>query len=133
VGKKKKKKLPPRRLRMNREGRMSSAKKWLAEYAGNNVVRGYKNHYGLSFECAIAELRMLGVKLVEKYIEKVLESEAARIRHRQMRKLEREQAEAVSYVDTDEHTAFIVGFTDEEVQFGITWEDDRHGQSECSH
>lgn len=90
---KKRKPLPPRRLRMNRSARIDSAKRWLAEYRGGNVIRGYKNHYGVDWQSAIAELRMLGVTLDDEYVREVLLSETNRIRQRKKRKLESQQAE----------------------------------------
>ncbi|MCM3273158.1 hypothetical protein [Paenibacillus elgii] len=90
---KRRKPLPPRRLRMNRSARIDSAKRWLAEYRGGNVIRGYKNHYGADWQSAIAELRMLGVTLDDEYVREVLLSETNRIRQRKKRKLESQQAE----------------------------------------
>ena len=50
----------PRRRRMNREARLQSAKHWLPTYTGNDVVKGYRNWYGVDTVCAIVELRQLG-------------------------------------------------------------------------
>jgi hypothetical protein len=33
---------PPRRKRMSRPARLQAAKRWIAEYRGKNLVRGYK-------------------------------------------------------------------------------------------
>jgi hypothetical protein len=63
----KKRLLPPRRKRMRRQGRLATAPRWLASYAGKHVVRGYARWYGVDRLCAIKELRMLGVAVSREY------------------------------------------------------------------
>jgi len=41
----KKKPLPPRVKRMDRQGRLNSARAWLTKYGGKNVLRGYCKHF----------------------------------------------------------------------------------------
>jgi hypothetical protein len=69
--KKKKHTSQPRFHRMKRAARLNSAKAWLTKYDGKNVVRGYRNRYGVDLLCAITELQMLKVHLDAVYIERV--------------------------------------------------------------
>jgi hypothetical protein len=55
----------PRRKRMNRTARLQSAKHWLPTYTGRDLVKGYRNWYGVSTVCAIMELRQLGIEVDE--------------------------------------------------------------------
>jgi hypothetical protein len=76
----------PRRLRMNRAGRLRSAKKWLAAYRGRDVVRGYRKWYGVSRVCAILELRMLGVAIDDQRLAQARLDEANLARQRAQRR-----------------------------------------------
>ncbi|HEV8254636.1 MAG TPA: hypothetical protein VGQ78_07775, partial [Vicinamibacteria bacterium] len=53
----------PRRKRMCRARRLQSARRWLANYRGKDLVRGYATWYGVDPFCAALELQMLGVEL----------------------------------------------------------------------
>lgn len=126
MGKKKKKKkpLPPRRLRMNRQGRLHSAKSWIAGFHGKYLVRRYKNHYGLDWGTAIAELRMLGAKLDEAYVNQVLTGETARIKHLQRRREQKKlAAESWASHHSDETFASIIGYTEGGFAYGVTWDE----------
>lgn len=126
MGNKKKKSLPPRRLRGSRESRLSWAKVWITKFNGGNIIRGYKNHFGVSWEGAIVELRMLGVKLDEKYVGKVIESVKLHIHHRQLRRIKKENLSIESYQNSDEQLSFIAGYTEGEAPFGMVWGDDEN-------
>ena len=85
--KKKKKKhksqsLGPRAKRMKRSTRLDSAKHWLKEYNGKNLVRGYRNHFGVDLLCAAKELAMLGVKLDPAYVKQLHQTVANKAKHR---------------------------------------------------
>ena len=66
--KKKKKPLPPRCKRMKRPARQQSAKAWLVQYTGKNILRGYCKHFAVDWRCAAIELKQLGVHLDPKYL-----------------------------------------------------------------
>lgn len=53
----------PRRKRMKQEARLQSAKHWLATYSGNNILKSYKKWFGVDWQSALIELRMLGCKI----------------------------------------------------------------------
>lgn len=82
----KKRALPPRCQRMNRSGRLQSAKPWLKEYQGKNVLRGYCKHFNVDWRCAAIELLQLGVKLDEEYLQQRAVTEANLIEARRKRK-----------------------------------------------
>lgn len=67
--KRKKKSLGPRRKRMNRAARLQSAKTWLSQFCGKNVVRGYCKHYGVDWRSAAIELKQLGVQIDAAYLQ----------------------------------------------------------------
>lgn len=70
---------------MTRTSRLQAAPHWISQYPGKNILRGYRRHFGVDFECAIKELTMLGITLDAQYLSQVCRSEQARIRHRQLR------------------------------------------------
>jgi hypothetical protein len=58
----KKKPLPPRYLRMNREARLSSARHWLATQKNGTpvqIAKSYRKRYGVDWACAALNGRML--------------------------------------------------------------------------
>jgi hypothetical protein len=44
------------RKKYNWEQRLQSAKKWLEEYAGKNIVKGYRQRYSVDWKTAFTEL-----------------------------------------------------------------------------
>lgn len=79
---KKNRSLPPRRKRMDRPGRLQSAKHWLksirhARPAGRRLVRRYAKWYGVDRLCALTELELLEIPIDPVDAERVRE-EAAR-------------------------------------------------------
>jgi hypothetical protein len=66
----------PRRKRMNRTARLQSAKHWLPTYTGRDLVKGYRNWYGVSTVCAIMELRQLGIEVDEQRLIQAIEGAA---------------------------------------------------------
>ena len=56
MGKKKRKPNPgPRCKRMKRAQRLQSAQSWLPTYEGKDIVKGYRKHYGVDWQCAFTE------------------------------------------------------------------------------
>jgi hypothetical protein len=126
MGNKKKRKnlLAPRSKRMNRKGRLDSAKHWLTKYKGKNIIKGYKNHYGVDWLCAIKELQILGVGLDPEYVEKLILSVKNRIIEKQRLKdgKKQELENEISW-DSDETFAYIAGYTSAGFPYGVTWEE----------
>jgi hypothetical protein len=121
---KRKKTLAPRHKCMDRKRRLDSAKHWIAKYKGKNIIKGYKNHFGVDWLCAIKELQMLGVGLDPEYVEKLKLSVKNRIIEKQRFKEGKNQdlANEISW-DSDETFAYIAGYTSAGFPYGITWEE----------
>lgn len=58
---KKRKALPPRRLRMDRAQRQKAAKQFIRGFGGKRIVVGYSRWFGVDRICAVTELQMLGI------------------------------------------------------------------------
>lgn len=121
---KRKRQRSPRRKRMKREGRLRSARSWIAKYEGKNIVKGYSKWYGVDLLCAIRELRILGVKIDEERERQVKATLEGRIRARQQKRLLQEQEKLSQvYSDSDDTFAFIAGYTSGGLPYGVTWEE----------
>jgi hypothetical protein len=109
---------------MKKEGRLQSARAWIAKYEGKNIVKGYSNWYGVDLLCAIKELRILGINIDEERERQVKATFEGRARARQRKKLlqEQEKSERV-YFDSDDTFAFIAGYTSDGFRYGVTWEE----------
>ena len=85
----------PRRKRMKRPGRLSSARAtgWVEEYKGRNIIAGYSKWFAVDLLCALVELRLLGVKIDQGREEQIKASIKARAAQRARRKKLREQAQ----------------------------------------
>jgi hypothetical protein len=116
--------LAPRHKRMDRKERLDSAKHWLAKYQGKNIIKGYKNRYGVDWPCAVKELQMLSVGLDPEYVGKLKLSIKNRIIEKQRlnEKKKQELANEISW-DSDETFAYIAGYTSAGFPYGITWEE----------
>lgn len=126
---KKKRPLPWRTLRMDRKGRLQSARPWLAEQRGRpseRVARSYRKRYGVDWVCAIQELTALGLAFDPKWRQQLdLSLEGAK-RAKARRKEEQEANFArCGLPESDENFAFIVGYTEGGAPFGMTWEEQK--------
>jgi hypothetical protein len=85
----------PKRKRMKRQGRLSSARAtgWVEEYQGRNIIAGYSKWFAVDLLCALVELRLLGVKIDQGREEQIKASIKARTAQRARRKELREQAQ----------------------------------------
>lgn len=123
--KKSKRPLPSRRKCFNRQQQLQSAKHWIPAYKGSNIVEGYRNHFGVDWMCAFAELEMLGIEIDPDYKEKVkttLENDSFAKKKKKMKK--QEEAELYNdFIDQDDDFAYIVGYTSGGFPYGITWEE----------
>ena len=81
----------PRRKRYNQTVRLQNAKKWVEQYNGKNIAKGYSNWFGVHLLCAIKELELLGYKFKQSYKENVKQSLIARQKQRERRKREKER------------------------------------------
>jgi hypothetical protein len=106
---------------MSRPARLQVAKRWIAEYRGKNLVRGYRNWFGVSEVCAIVELRMLGVDLPDARLQQARRDEQARAAHRARRK--EKHARVRTAVKWNDEFAVIAGYTEGGAPYGITWDE----------
>lgn len=68
----------PRRKTLKRKNRLESAKKWMTQYTGKNIVKDYSNWFGVDLICSIKELRMNGVIIDVDYEKQGLESKESK-------------------------------------------------------
>ncbi len=111
---------------MNRAARLESAKHWLPTYEGRDVVKGYRESYGVGTACAIIELRQLGVEIDEQRLIQAKRTEESTARRRAKKKQERAEklaAEEIRSVEFNENFAYIAGYTNWGFPYGVTWEE----------
>ncbi len=78
----------PRRKRLNRSRRLQVANRWMTEYKGKNLIKGYSRRFGVSKLCAAIELQMSGLELPSGTIERLqrLEQELGKARQAKRQK-----------------------------------------------
>jgi hypothetical protein len=111
--------LPPRRKRLKRPARLHAAQQWYATFTGKHVVKAYARWFGVDLGCALKELQLLGVQLDSAYVtalQKTLE---------QQRRVRRPKAQPplMDAGDSDEHFAYIAGYTAGGAPYGVSWDD----------
>jgi len=120
--KRKRKPLPLRRKRMNRQARLASARNWLMKFSGKNVVRSYANWFGVDLLCAVKELSLCGVPVDPAYVAQLKTTFASRSSRPPKQPVAEPQS--VGYgVDWDENFAYIAGRTEAGFPYGTTWEE----------
>lgn len=127
MARKKNKSRCPRRLRMNRQGRLQSAKAWLITQQGRTPAQigaSYRKWYAVDWPCAIQELTHLGVVFDPQWVAQLTRSLEDHHRACAARRAARKsQSHADFPEDSDEHFAYIAGYTPNGVPFGVTWEE----------
>ncbi len=76
----------PRHKRLSRQARLQAAPYWMAKYSGSNLLRGYRKHFGVDFECALKELTVLGITFDPQYISQCRQSLQGQHLHRRSRR-----------------------------------------------
>jgi hypothetical protein len=112
----------PRHKRCARAQRLLLGAVWLKKYHGKNLIKGYAKHFGVNKPCAIKELEMLGVELTEQRKKQVIDSYNNTVKSRRRKKEAREEG-GINDTDSDEHFAFIAGYTAGGAAYGITWKE----------
>jgi len=127
VARKKNKPKCPRRLRMDWQGRLQSAKVWLLTQKGRtpaHIGASYRKWFGVDWPCAIQELTQLGVVFDPEWVAQLTRSlEGHRRARAAQRVARRSQLDADFPEDSNEHLAHIAGYTPNGVPFGVTWEE----------
>ncbi|MEI6094492.1 MAG: hypothetical protein WCR08_03355 [Gammaproteobacteria bacterium] len=111
------------RKQMKRERRLQAAKQWITTYSGKNLIKGYKNWFGVDLVCAINELKILGVKLDEEHVLELYKSHEQSIIDRRKKKDENNPESEVLPFDSDERYYYIAGYTPAGFPYGITWDE----------
>lgn len=107
-----------------REYRIRSAKSWIKTYSGNNVVKGYSKKYSVDKLCAVKELRMIGVEILEEYEKQLINSmEALRQQRLSYKKKREDKLNALCGFESDENFAMIIGYTSGGFPYGVTYEE----------
>jgi len=119
---------------MSRAARLQSAKSWIPKYEGKNIAKGYRKHFGVDALCAVIELERLGVALDANYVKHV---KAAAQHQNQRAKKPKAPKGADPFdvnLDSDEHFAYIAGYTSGGAAYGVTWEEweELEGQADDS-
>jgi hypothetical protein len=126
----KSKALSPRRKRMSRAARLQSGRHWLRSFSGKRVVRSYARWFGVDLMCAAKELQMLGLDLSADYLEALRRTATGRPRHF------RDVAEEAKAVNVEplcnEEFAYIAGYTEAGLPFGISWQKNVEGLGDVS-
>ena len=109
---------------MNKAGRLSSARQWLAKQKNRapvQIAKSYRKWYGVDLPTAIRELTALGFVFDVGWVESVKRSLAGHYAARARRKAARRR---VPPLDESNGTfAYIAGYTENGVPFGVTWEE----------
>ncbi len=129
---KQKKKKPPKKPKLKgRARRVAKAPDWVKRHWGKpkNMLRRYRKHFHVNYECAIAELHTLGVRFDRLYLER-LRDQLTRQPDPFKKKTPIDAWEFFpdgdldGYgIDYDENYSFIAGYTAGGAPFGITWEE----------
>ena len=105
----------------NRYKRLVSAKKWIKNYSGSNIVKGYSKKYGVDKLCAVKELRLIGIKISDEYEMQLKQSLEAVRKSRQLRKEEKEnELNSIADWNSDDYFAIIIGYTSGGCPYGIS-------------
>jgi hypothetical protein len=125
IVKKNKRNLVPRRKRMDRKSRLQSATDWIKKYEGKNIIASYAKWFGVDLICAMTELELLGLTFSDKRKAQMKQAVEDRIQKRNLLKENRNQKNNSGDDDfeSNEIFAFIAGYTDGGVPFGITHEE----------
>jgi len=110
----------PKRKRLKRKNRLESAKKWINNYSGKNIVKGYANWYGVDLVCSIKELKMNGMMIKENYEKQLIRSKENKT---SVKKIDDAKANK-EYLEnqgkySDENFEFIAGYTSGGAPYGI--------------
>ncbi len=109
---------------LKKVARLQSARSWISNYSGKNLVRGYRKRYGVTLLCAAEELKMLGIEVSDQYISQLKVAEENIRKQNIIRKrLKEEKRLQDLYPDSDGTYYYIAGYTSGGAPFGVTWEE----------
>ncbi len=119
---------PKKRKLKGRERRLALAPEWVTSYRGKrrNIIKRYRKMFGVDWECAIAELEELGISHDSSYLVELRKTIAAQSRSgKRQSPIARWEFNVYHGIeaDSDEHFAYIAGYTSGGAPFGVTWEE----------
>lgn len=130
---KKKKKKPLKgkaaKKKMPQAVRLEKARKWLADYNGDNVLKAYRKKFSTDRMQAVRELQLLGLTFTEEQIAKEKRAVQAQIQQEKAKKAKRRarrqaaKEPAFSNPDQDGRFFYIAGYTSGGAPYGVTWEE----------
>lgn len=107
-----------RRKQLNKAERLARAKEWFNSYTGKNLVKGYAKWLGVNWLCALHELKLAGISFSEEYEQRIARAYQHRMENKSLRKQRLLLNEFPQY-ESDEHFAFIVGYTSNGFPYGV--------------
>jgi hypothetical protein len=104
---------------------MAAGRDWLKDFKGKRVLQSYARWFGIDLGCALKELQLLGFQFDSNYLAAVRVSIASR-RHVTFRR-----ATGTPEIDSpsDAYFAFVAGYTEGGLPYGVTWEEPRNSGS----
>jgi hypothetical protein len=123
IMKKKNKNLGPRRKRMDRRSRLQSATEWVKKYEGKNIIASYSKWFGVDKICAMTELEMLGLTYSDKRKTQIKMAEENRKHQMNVKEKRIQKNSNNEEIVSDEIFAYIAGYLDSGVPFGIKQEE----------
>jgi hypothetical protein len=111
-----------------RARRLDEAPAWVEKHWGKaaNMLRRYRKHFAVDWECAITELTALGVEFDEAYLLSLRETISRDFQHQKIH-VPASQIEFDRYhgtwSDSDDTFAYIAGYTPGGAPYGVTWEE----------
>lgn len=109
--------------------RLEKARKWLADYAGDNVLKAYRKKFSTDRMQAVQELQLLGLTFTEEQIAKEKRAVQARTQQEKAKKAKRRtrrqaaKEPPLSNPDQDDRFFYIAGYTSGGAPYGVTWEE----------
>lgn len=130
--KKKKKRLKGKaaKKKMPQALRLEKARKWLAAYNGDQVLKAYRKKFATDRMQTLRELQMLGLTFTQEQIAKEHQAVQAHMRQEQAKKAKRrarrkavKEAPVFFNPDQDDRFYYIAGYTSGGAPYGVTWEE----------
>lgn len=100
--------------------RLQSARTWISQYEGNNIIKTYRQRYCVDWLCAINELEKLGVVLDAQYVKALKSTVESKLRAGERKRIE---SQNLFNEYQDDHFGFIVGYIEGGAPYGVTWDE----------
>lgn len=122
------KRKPKKKKLKGRERRLDLAPDWVVTHRGKpaNVLKRYRKYFEVDWECAIAELKELGVVFDDDYLARLRETISREFQNEKKQiPISRREFDLYRGIepDSDENFAYIAGYTPAGFPYGTTWEE----------